>query len=360
MKFNCTICNKEYSSYKTLWAHNKTFHQSIQINRNDNKTRNFECEYCNKKFTTKHGMQIHIEKTCKLVETEKQLILLKKEIKEIKNTELNTNNENKQIINNLMDKIVSKDKQIQELKNNPTENKINEVKSIYKTFIINWNNNDHKIDVKDNKFINSEHICNINNKTFNDWFSLELSKDLINEMIQNQTHKIIEVVDGISWINFDLALIISQWISTKLMILINNLIINDIIVNEHNNTIKLKENEIKILKDNFVKKQSREDFPNNCIYIVTTEDNKLKRIYIIGKAKSLKDRLSTYNKTSEHKVIYYKQCGDKETTGLAESVVLKKLQPYKEKANRDRFILPVDQDINFFINIIDQSVNFLK
>jgi hypothetical protein len=40
-------------------------------------------------------------------------------------------------------------------------------------------------------------------------------------------------------------------------------------------------------------------------------------------------------------------------------VVLKKLEKYKEKANRDRFILPADQTINLFIKIIDESVNFL-
>jgi hypothetical protein len=40
----------------------------------------------------------------------------------------------------------------------------------------------------------------------------------------------------------------------------------------------------------------------------TSNENKLKRIYIIGKATSLKDRLSSYNKSSEHTVVYYKHC----------------------------------------------------
>ncbi len=33
---------------------------------------------------------------------------------------------------------------------------------------------------------------------------------------------------------------------------------------------------------------------------------------------------------------------------------------YKEKANRDRFILPLGEDITFFTNIIDKSINFFN
>ena len=38
--------------------------------------------------------------------------------------------------------------------------------------------------------------------------------------------------------------------------------------------------------------------------MLTTEDNKKKRIYIIGKATNLTQRLSSYNKTAEHEVVY--------------------------------------------------------
>ena len=91
---------------------------------------------------------------------------------------------------------------------------------------------------------------------------------------------------------------------------------------------------------------------------MTTEDNKKKRIYIIGKSKSLKKRLSTYNKTSEHEVIYYRGCKTENDMNIAEQMVLTKLQEHKEKANRDRFILPIEYDIKYFIDIIDTSINF--
>ena len=121
----------------------------------------------------------------------------------------------------------------------------------------------------------------------------------------------------------------------------------------------MKDNKIKLLEDLCVKKQQRKDYPEkNVIYILTTEDNKKKRIYIIGKAQELKNRLSTYNKTSEHEVIYYKECKSKEVMNTVEQMVINKLQDYKEKANRDRFILPIEKDITFFTDIIDKSINF--
>lgn len=92
--------------------------------------------------------------------------------------------------------------------------------------------------------------------------------------------------------------------------------------------------------------------------MLTTEDNKNKRVYIIGKAKDLKNRLSTYNKTTEHEVVYYKECKSEEDMNIIEGMVLNKLKEYKEQANRDRFVLPIENDIIFFINIINVCINF--
>ena len=40
-------------------------------------------------------------------------------------------------------------------------------------------------------------------------------------------------------------------------------------------------------------------------------------------------------------------------------MVLNKLKIYKEKANRDRFILPHEKEINFFTNMIDECVKYI-
>ncbi len=44
----------------------------------------------------------------------------------------------------------------------------------------------------------------------------------------------------------------------------------------------------------------------------------------------------------------------------AEALTLYKLDKYKEQANRDRFVLPLDKDISFFTEIIDKSVNYIN
>ena len=121
-----------------------------------------------------------------------------------------------------------------------------------------------------------------------------------------------------------------------------------------------KDKRIKLLENKYLKKHKREQYPDsNVVYIITTEDNKEKRIYIIGKAKNLTDRLTGYNKTAEHEVIYYKKCKNINNMNIAERVILNKLDNYRIVANRDRFILPIDKDITFFTNIIDESVLFI-
>ena len=92
--------------------------------------------------------------------------------------------------------------------------------------------------------------------------------------------------------------------------------------------------------------------------MLTTEDHKKNGIYIIGKATDLKDRLGTYNKTCVHEVVYYKECKSEEEMDLIEKTVLLKLSKYKEVANRDRFILPIENDISLFTNSIDNAIKF--
>lgn len=64
----------------------------------------------------------------------------------------------------------------------------------------------------------------------------------------------------------------------------------------------------------------------------------------------MENRLGSYNKSPEHEVVYYKQC-NKDILTTFENMVLIKLKEYKEQANRDRFVLPLEKDISFFTNI---------
>jgi len=138
---------------------------------------------------------------------------------------------------------------------------------------------------------------------------------------------------------------------------------NTIEIQEPGTTIELEKNKKRIeqLEKTYLKKQKRYHFlDNNVIYIITTEDNKLRRNYIVGKARNLTNRLSTYNKTTEHEVVYHKKCTDEHTMNIIEASVIKKLEKYRECANRDRFILPEDADISLFTNIIDSCVSFFE
>jgi hypothetical protein len=81
------------------------------------------------------------------------------------------------------------------------------------------------------------------------------------------------------------------------------------------------------------------------------------RRYILGKAINLTSRLSIYNKSDEHEVVYA-SCGSEET------MVFSQLEKYREQANRERFILPEEEEeeeeIGLFSQIINKSIEFFK
>ena len=109
------------------------------------------------------------------------------------------------------------------------------------------------------------------------------------------------------------------------------------------------------------KKQSRPQFEDqNVIYVLTTPFLKQSNTYIIGKAINLTTRLSTYNKSDEHEVVYYRQCKDEHLLVTTETIILDKLKEYKELGNRDRITLPDDKNITFIIDIIDECITFMN
>ena len=137
------------------------------------------------------------------------------------------------------------------------------------------------------------------------------------------------------------------------------------LLQQKDDEIKLQNKKIQALEQTILqsgqKKQPRKNYnEKNVIYMITTEDNEKRGNYIIGKSKNLKNRLSVYNKTSEHKVIFHKGCENEELMDLLERLILEKMKKYREIANRDRFILPPEQKIGFFIDIIKNCIAFLN
>ena len=68
----------------------------------------------------------------------------------------------------------------------------------------------------------------------------------------------------------------------------------------------------------------------------------------------------TYNKSNEHEVIFYQDCGDEETMNTLEPIIFNKLKDFREQANRERFNLPENKNIDFFKDTIKKCFEFLK
>ena len=133
------------------------------------------------------------------------------------------------------------------------------------------------------------------------------------------------------------------------------------ILQEYKEKIEKQQKEIKILENKCVKSQSRIPYKErNVIYMIQDKYHKLERIFVIGKAVSLTDRLSSYNKTRDHEVIYYRECNSSQQMSCIERCVLYKLDKYRETSNRDRFILPNDKDVSLFTNAIDLFIDAFK
>ena len=125
---------------------------------------------------------------------------------------------------------------------------------------------------------------------------------------------------------------------------------------EKENLLELHEDEIfkhskriKLLEIKSSKKMVRTEQGKNVVYVVTNGYLEKDRTFVIGKSISLANRLSQYNKNAEHKVVYHRECNNAKQMSLIEEIILYKLDKYRERANRDRFILPESYEISLFI-----------
>jgi hypothetical protein len=405
-KLTCKYCDYKFSTSSHLSRHIKENRCKIKKELDDEKEKNFKLLLAQKDNEIKELKSMikeqneefkkHLNKINNKSLTDKtDIAKINKSIKKLKEF-IPTTSTN--IVNNqLMNIIIDKNKKIDELVNNKEEDKniVSDVvkqKDIVNNQISDLIINEQVIMCREtDKYINATQLCKAGGKKFNDWFRLESTKELITELGKSnmcpETGNPASVTDiqnifiekniggnnknnQNTWIHPDLAIQLAQWISPKFALLVSSWI-RTLLTNgkveinsklfEQEKIIKESNTKIKLLQDMVIKKQKRNHYPDkNVIYLITTNDNKNKRIYIVGKAINLKDRLSVYNKTCEHEVVYYKSCETTEQMELVEKMVLNKLEEYREKANRDRFILPINNNIKLFINIIDKCVDFFN
>ena len=342
-KYFCSKCSKEYSTIKYLNNHEE---KCIGINI-------LTCPRCMKTFSNRHNKSAHIKNNkCKaksIIETHHTI-----EIQTDDNFDTTVNNK-------LINLIIQKDKKLEILNKKIDENEEEiTIPLSSKCNSISLNNVIITSRTCDN-YINATLLCRAGNKILNNWLSLKSTKKLIEELIKDEEN--ITVIDEKSdnefvWIHPDLAIQLSQWISPNFVLQVSKWIRNLFNNKNIDKIIKEKDQRIKLLENTFLKKHSRVDYKvKNVIYMLSTKDYIDKRIYIIGKTENLANRLSQYNKTIDHYVIYYKECKNEEYMNFIEKAILNKLDEYREIANRDRFILPLENDITLFTNIIDNIIN---
>lgn len=352
----CDHCEYSTSCKSSYDDHMKSKRHQERVENGSEELRiYFECKNCKKEYNSKYGLNRH-NKTCKKVEESPPISIfddtvIRQRVEEIR-TELQT-----PISNKLISMILDKTKLIEEL-----HTKIGDVVIPYQmnTSTSKFEYNGFSIEYKtEERMIHGIQLCEACNVNILDWYSSEniqsddpnFSGDGVAGEVCNE-----EVESPLPWLNMNLAFELACWISPNLLLELAkwSQSVSD-------TTTKEKDLRIKLLEDMYVNKQTRKDFLEKpVVYMLTTEDNKNKRTYIIGKSINLKNRLSSYNKTAEHEVVYYRECKDEETMSLSENMILKKLRMYREKANRDRFILPDEKEITDFVDVIDTCVQFFE
>jgi hypothetical protein len=73
--YKCADCDKIYSSYNTLWKHNKIYHNSRKIMKNI--PENFKCCICEKEYSHKQSLYKHKKNCTGLKQTDKEIELEK-------------------------------------------------------------------------------------------------------------------------------------------------------------------------------------------------------------------------------------------------------------------------------------------
>jgi len=234
---------------------------------------------------------------------------------------------------------------------------------------------------EDDGFINITNLCKAGGKKYNDWNRLDKTKKFLDVLSVTTRIPVVELLkkeqggnrERHTWAHPQVSINIAQWISPEFDVLVSKWVYEimltgkvDIkdnkttqeldVINKEN---KLLKNRIKLLESKVLQKQTRETFDNskNVIYIVTTEYKEAQGHYKIGKTQDLQKRLSTYNTSDKHEVIYYTQCSDKESMNILEKIIFKKLNKKRLEPNKEWFFS--EEDGEDLINTIEECKKML-
>jgi hypothetical protein len=225
-------------------------------------------------------------------------------------------------------------------------------------------------------FIDITNLCKAGGKKFNDWNRLDKTKRFLDVLSVTTGIPVLEILkqeqggngERHTWAHTQVAINIAQWISPEFDVLVSKWVYEIMLtgkvdirdnkttqeLDNINKENKLLKNRIKLLESKILQKQPREIFEENknVVYIITTEYKEAQGHYKIGKAQDLKKRLSTYNTSDKHEVIYNTSCKSKKKMDLLEQLVHDKLEDKRIEPNKEWFLS--EEDAEDFIKIIEE------
>jgi hypothetical protein len=322
-EFKCNTCNKTFATNGGIWKHNKKYHNDIKINKV--KKQHF-CKKCKIELMSRTTKWRH-EKTCNITNPSDELA---KKVEQMEQT-----------IKSLQSTINSKTSNLITEPSTDSEEIPNDNHFVFNNLKIYPNQQTGYIDITP--------ISTIPDKLFADWVRQDTTLKLISDIsIQTKipVSQLICTENNHIQLHPDIAVELVKWLSP----------VNGIKFIQW--VSQLGTPSMCITKSEQIKSIPANTIPDNVVYIITSPVHRKLRTYIIGKAQNMKARLSNYNKSMEHEIVYYVSCHTGKIAQLVESMVLTRLHKFREVVNRDRFILPENVSLNLFTDVFDQAVGF--
>ena len=221
-------------------------------------------------------------------------------------------------------------------------------------------------------YIDVTNLCKAGSKQFFHWKELKrtkaflqvLSSSIVITMDELLKYQIGSNSERKTWVHPQVAINIAQWISPEFDVQVSRWIYEIMLtgktdIRDSKTTQQLdqlaKENKqyvekIEFFERKYIQRNKRVGYTDqNVVYIITTESRELKKEYKIGKTQDLTNRLSTYNTTEDHKVVFFVECESQDEMNMLEKFVFLELAYLRIRANREWFCGEVEKIIKTII-----------
>lgn len=399
MSFICEFCNKEFTNIGNLNVHLKKAKYCLSKRGLElpKQSSEIKCQYCYKLFASKQMCRLHeqkcnnrehqkeLEERNKIIQLkEQEIIFLKQQLEEKRQQFADQSKEIEsyrvQINSILLESIKPRqNKNIFEEKNT-VESNIEQIRCEFpnfdhqqKDFGINYlvlKDSYQLIYRPEDGYIDVTNLCVAGDKKFNDWKKLNKTSaflKVLSSSIGMSGNQLLKYQSGSNserrtWAHPQVAINIAQWISTEFGVQVSRWVYemltrNTDIRNLHT-TKQLYElaKTVQYFERKYIQRGRRTDYPEkNVVYIITTDSRETKKEYKIGKTYNLTNRLSTYNTSEDHKVVFVQECDTPDEMAKLEKFVFAEMAGLRVRANREWFCGEVEE----MIKVIKECKLFL-